>query len=343
MIDIAQGGDVGQVGLVEETDLVAAAELDPSADDETDDPVQGELFLGADADLPAETVPAGDVSRAHLKGLIEALVFVSDRPVSLNELAKVAGRANRKLMRALVEELRAEYARRGIHLEEVAGGLIFRTNPSYGPFIRDVAAKKPVKMTRAQLEALAIIAYRQPLTRPDVDEIRGVDSGPVMKMLLDRDLIKILGKKDEPGRPLLYGTTPVFLEFFGLKSLKDLPSLREFTDLSEDSRRVYQREMVEAGEDPSLPPSVESLASAASTVGSAADPEVSIDEPQPTIRSEELDGAETPGLFEQRTDPSMTFAEGIEGAGSGASEAENESGEDLDEAEVARVGRSRGG
>ena len=132
---------------------------------------------------------------------------------------------------------------RGIHLEEVGGGLIFRTNPVYGPFVRDAAAKKPVRMTRAQIETLAIIAYRQPITRPEVDDVRGVDSGPVMKMLLDRGLIKILGKKDEPGRPLLYGTTANFLEFFGLRSLKDLPSLREFTELSEDSRRAFDREM----------------------------------------------------------------------------------------------------
>jgi segregation and condensation protein B len=142
---------------------------------------------GEQGDLARVTMPAGDIGRAHLKGLIEALVFVSDRPVSLSDIAKSAAKADRKLVRSLVDELRQDYRSRGIHLEEVAGGLIFRTNPEYGPFIRDAAAKKPVKMSRAQLEALAIIAYRQPLTRPEVDEIRGVDSGPVMKMLLDRD------------------------------------------------------------------------------------------------------------------------------------------------------------
>src|SRR5258705_6405200 len=120
-------------------------------------------------------------------------------------------------------------------------------------------------MTRAQLETLAIVAYRQPLTRPEVDDIRGVDSGPVLKTLLDRDLVRILGKKDEPGRPLLYGTAPSFLEFFGLKSLKDLPSLREFTELSDDSRRVYDREMSELG-DESTTADVDSLAAAASAV-----------------------------------------------------------------------------
>jgi segregation and condensation protein B len=193
---------------------------------------------------------------------------VSDQPLSVNDIAKAAGRADRKLVKALADELRQDYGRRGIHLDEVAGGLIFRTNPAYGPFIRDAAAKKPVRMTRAQLETLSIIAYRQPLTRPEVDEVRGVDSGPVMKMLLERDLIKILGKKDEPGRPLLYGTTHAFLEFFGLKALKDLPSLREFTELSDDSRRTFDREMADSPDAPAEP-SLATLAAAASAVGTA--------------------------------------------------------------------------
>jgi segregation and condensation protein B len=218
-----------------------------------------------ESEPPAMTVPAGDVSRAHLKGLIEALVFASDHPLSINDIAKAAGRADKKLVRALCDELRGDYARRGFHLEEVAGGLIFRTSATYAPFVRDMVAKKPVRMTRAQLETLAIISYRQPITRPEVDDVRGVDSGPVMKLLLDRDLIRILGKKDEPGRPLLYGTTQVFLEFFGLKSLKDLPSLREFTELSDDSRRVYEREM-ETSPDETTDADLDALATAASVV-----------------------------------------------------------------------------
>jgi segregation and condensation protein B len=102
-----------------------------------------------------------------------------------------------------------------------------------------------VKLTRAQIETLAIAAYRQPITRPEIDEIRGVDSGATLKLLLERDLVRILGKKDEPGRPLLYGTTNHFLEFFNMKSLKDLPTLREFTELSDESRRVAEAELGE--------------------------------------------------------------------------------------------------
>jgi len=187
---------------------------------------------------------ASEVTKSHLKGLLEALIFASDHPQKPNELAKAAS-ANVKEVRELLEALKTEYQPRGIQLDEVAGGWIFRTSAAYAPFVRDLTKQKPVRLTRAQLETLAILAYRQPVTRPEIDDIRGVDSGPVLKLLLERDLVRILGKKDEPGRPMIYGTTTVFLEFFGLKSLKDLPTLREFTELSEDSRRVAERELGE--------------------------------------------------------------------------------------------------
>jgi segregation and condensation protein B len=199
------------------------------------------LMTEMPAALPEE---AGDVARTHLKGLLESLVFVSDKPIKSGELARAAS-APVKQVRELLAELRGEYTSRGIQLEEIAGGWIFRTNPAYAPFVRDLTKHKPVRLTRAQVETLAILAYRQPITRPEVDEIRGVDCGATLKLLLERDLVRILGKKDEPGRPLLYGTTHAFLEFFGLKSLKDLPTLREFTELNEDSRRVVEQELGE--------------------------------------------------------------------------------------------------
>ena len=191
-----------------------------------------------------ECVPDEGVTRQHLKGLLEALVFVSDRPVKAGDLAKAAA-AEAKLVKELLAELQTEYRPRGVQLDEVAGGWAFRTSAAYAPFVRDLATQKPVRLTRAQIETLAIVAYRQPITRPETDDIRGVDSGPVLRLLLERDLIRILGRKDEPGRPVLYGTTTAFLELFGLKSLKDLPTLREFTDLNEDSRRVVERELGE--------------------------------------------------------------------------------------------------
>jgi len=190
----------------------------------------------------SEIEQARALSRAHLTGLVEALVFASDKPIKDREVARLAS-APVKQVREVLAELRAVYAERGMVLSEIAGGWLFRTAAQFAPFVRELSAERPVRLTRAQVETLAIVAYRQPVTRPEIDDIRGVDSGATLKLLLERDLVRILGKKDEPGRPLLYGTTTQFLEFFGLKSLKDLPTLKEFTELSDESRRVAEAEL----------------------------------------------------------------------------------------------------
>jgi segregation and condensation protein B len=189
--------------------------------------------------------PARELSLAHLRGLLESLVFASDKPMKSAELARLAS-APVKQVRELLAELKEVYASRGIVLDEIAGGWLFRTSAQYAPFVRELTSERPVRLTRAQIETLAITAYRQPITRPEIDDIRGVDSGATLKLLLERDLIRILGKKDEPGRPILYGTTAAFLELFGLKSLKDLPTLKEFTELNEDSQRVADQALEEA-------------------------------------------------------------------------------------------------
>jgi segregation and condensation protein B len=211
--------------------------------DDLEEPTQKGLPEGFDEAAAIRAARGGGtpVSREHLTGTLEALVFASERPLKLNELVKLASSSFKEVKETL-GELRAHYAERGIQLDEVAGGWIFRTNAAYAPFVRDLTKQKPVRLTRAQVETLSIISYRQPITRPEVDDIRGVDSGPVLRLLLERDLVRILGKKDEPGRPLLYGTTNYFLELFGLKSLKDLPTLKEFTELNEESRRVVENE-----------------------------------------------------------------------------------------------------
>jgi segregation and condensation protein B len=216
----------------------------PAADDEGPATPRGPL---ADLDVErddADVEPARELADTHLRGLLEALIFASDKPMKTGELARLASAPSRQV-RDVMGELKAEYQPRGIVLDEVAGGWLFRTNAQYAPFVRELAGGRPVKLTRAQLETLAIAAYRQPITRPEIDEIRGVDSGATLKLLLERDLVRILGKKDEPGRPLLYGTTAHFLEFFNMKSLKDLPTLREFTELSDESLRVAEAELGE--------------------------------------------------------------------------------------------------
>jgi segregation and condensation protein B len=193
-------------------------------------------------DTDDEIEQAQALTHDHLRGLLEALVFASDKPITAKELARLAS-APAKHVKELMLELHDAYARKGVTLDEVAGGWLFRTAPVYAPFVRELTGGRPVRLSRAQIETLAIAAYRQPITRPEIDEIRGVDSGATLKLLLERDLVRILGKKDEPGRPILYGTTTQFLEFFGLRSLKDLPALREFTELSDDSRRAAEAEL----------------------------------------------------------------------------------------------------
>lgn len=133
---------------------------------------------------------------------------------------------------------------RGIILVEVAGGWHFRTRPENAAVIRYFYQPKPTRLSKPGLETLSILAYRQPITRVEIDEIRGVDSGGVLKTLLEKNLIRIVGKKDEPGKPMLYGTTQEFLELFQLKSLKDLPTLRDYRDLEEEFRKQNGEEGV---------------------------------------------------------------------------------------------------
>jgi segregation and condensation protein B len=204
-------------------------------------PASDIVELGAE-DADAGVEHARELPSKHLRGLIEALIFASDKPMKTGELARLAS-APVQQVRDLLAELKETYAERGIVLGEIAGGWLFRTSLQYAPFVRELTSERPVRLTRAQVETLAIAAYRQPITRPEIDDIRGVDSGATLKLLLERNLVRILGKKDEPGRPLLYGTTSQFLEFFGLKSLRDLPTLREFTELSEDSQRIAEAEL----------------------------------------------------------------------------------------------------
>src|SRR5262249_17517159 len=166
---------------------------------------------------PASATEAVEPTGPYLKGLIEAVLFVSDHPLELKDVARPA-RIDRARAQELLDELARDYEGRGIRLELVAGGYAFRSSPDYADRVRQYLSLRPVRLSRAQLETLAIVAYRQPITRPEIDDVRGVDSGPVLKGLLERDLIRIIGKKDEPGRPMLYGTTGGFLEAFSLKS-----------------------------------------------------------------------------------------------------------------------------
>jgi len=197
----------------------------------------------------ADSAKEAPKTRAQLKRVIESLIFVSDHVISAQQLGRIT---KTKLgdVREVLAELTVDYETRGIDLIEVNGGYQFRSSAASAAYVRVLVAQKPVRLTRAQLETLALIAYRQPITRPEVDDVRGVDSGSAIKVLLDRDLIKILGRKDDAGRPLLYGTTPFFLEFFGMNTMQELPTLREFTELSDEHRELFKAKTNDIG-DPS--------------------------------------------------------------------------------------------
>lgn len=168
----------------------------------------------------------------ELRAVVEAFLFVAGAPLSLEKLADLTD-ADQAAIKNLITILTAEYnqAGRGIRLFEVAGGYQFRSDPELAPWLRRLQKERTQRLSAAALETLAIIAYRQPVTRAEIEYLRGVDSGGVMKTLLERNLLRILGKKDVPGRPLLYGTSRYFLELFGLKDLNDLPTLKEFAAL----------------------------------------------------------------------------------------------------------------
>lgn len=182
----------------------------------------------------------------RLKAIIESLLFAAGEPVSLNRLAAVLDSVPKDEIRNAVGALGAEYSQggRGLTIEEVAGGYQLRTRKEFAPHIRKLLAGKPPRLSRSLLETVAIIAYRQPVTRPEIEEVRGVDCGGVLETLLERRLIRIAGRKEAPGRPMIYATTAEFLEVFGLKDLDSLPDLKEFQEI-ERARIEAESEGVE--------------------------------------------------------------------------------------------------
>jgi segregation and condensation protein B len=174
--------------------------------------------------------------------VLEALFFAAEKPLDLPALEETTQFA-KELIYSSIAELQKRYASgAGVVLFDLGGRWQLRTDPQVGAYVRRMLQVKPMRLTRAALETLAIVAYRQPVTRPELEDLRGVDCGAVTKALLERKLIRILGKKDEPGRPLLYGTSKEFLELFNLRDLTQLPTLREFQELSEESRKIVEEE-----------------------------------------------------------------------------------------------------
>jgi len=176
------------------------------------------------------------MDRNEQRRIVEALVLASPEPISAARLAELIPYLKPGRAKDLVNELNTAYQEqdRAFEIWEVAGGYQVRTRAEFSGYLQKLHRQRPLRLSRAALETLSIVAYKQPATRAEVEQVRGVDCGPVLKSLLDRRLVKIAGHREVPGRPMVYGTTRRFLEVFGLGSLKDLPALRELEELARE-------------------------------------------------------------------------------------------------------------
>jgi segregation and condensation protein B len=232
-------------GVTEQELLALHAAEEAKSDPALDEVEPADIEVSDEKEEPFEKLAAAArrLSPDRVRTVVETLLFLAERPLSTEELRQATGLEVERVAKAL-DQLSGHYREGpcGVVLHEVAGGWQLRSSPDNSGFARRFLKVKPQRLTRAALETLAIIAYRQPVTRPEMEEIRGVDCGAVVKALLERKLIKILGKKEEPGRPILYGTTREFLEFFALKDLASLPTLREFHELSVEHREIVEQQ-----------------------------------------------------------------------------------------------------
>ncbi len=221
----------------------------------------------------------------ELKSAIEAVLFIAGSPLSADRLKALFEEAPLEQIEAQLARLRQEYEERGsgIMLAEVAGGYQLVTRPENAGWIRKFrTVKTSTKLSRPALETLAIVAYKQPITRAEVEAIRGVNIGGIMRNLMERRLVKIVGKKDVPGKPMMYGTTQDFLQYFGLKDLSSLPTLREFQELEAGEEVMEEAPSAEGEENQTAeaaPEDAENTDSAqAAGEPSGADPETAGDE-----------------------------------------------------------------
>ena len=208
------------------------------------------------------------MEHAEALAILEALLFVADEPLSPDQVCGIFGDRDTDDVRAMVQVLNGRYGSEGsaLQIEEVAGGFRLTTRADLAEWVQRLNRVRPARLSRAALETLAVIAYRQPLTKAEIEGVRGVSADGVLRTLLERELIRIVGRKPEPGRPILYGTTRAFLEHFGFKDLTDLPTLREIEELlaeSEAKRAALSLSLVpegaegdgEGGQDPGHEPS----------------------------------------------------------------------------------------
>ena len=181
-------------------------------------------------------------SQHSLKSILEAMLLVADRPIGLKKFTQLLPEYDRGAIITTLKILQREYndEKRGFELKEVAGGFRLQTRRNLRSWLLRLKRSSPLRLSRAALETLAVVAYRQPTTRAEIESIRGVDASGTLHILLDRKIIRIVGRKALPGRPLLYGTTRQFLEIFELKDLSDLPSLSEMAEIGHQTNGLPQ-------------------------------------------------------------------------------------------------------
>jgi segregation and condensation protein B len=196
------------------------------------------------------------VDRDELKPIVENLLLASDQPVSAELLRQTfLNGSSKEELQSVLNELQEEYQSKSLQIVEVADGFQLVTRPEYSEWVRKfLKLDKSFKLSRAALDTLAIIAYKQPLTRTEVDEIRGVDSSGVVKTLLEKKIISPAGRKNVPGKPMMFRTTQKFLEYFGLRDLSELPTLEDFNEELEGQVEPEQGELTFSEEESQLPP-----------------------------------------------------------------------------------------
>jgi segregation and condensation protein B len=224
------------------------------------EPQEAASESGAAGAIEADALPATEAGAfgdegpvlppAEIKAVLEALIFASPQPVTTREIVKILVGVPKEDWHAALGELQAEYARdgRGLQIVEIASGWQITTRPEYNDWVRELLdPKTPTRLSIQALETLAVVAYKQPVTLPEIIDLRGVKSGGVMKTLLEKRLIRIEGRKEVVGRPILYGTTKHFLLHFGLKDLAELPKIEEFAEvLGEEVDVVGLKRAIEA-------------------------------------------------------------------------------------------------
>lgn len=229
---VSQGTEIGEESSPDGAVASASEEVEQG---------DGELVTLEVSSAPEASTSSGDEGAlrappaALLVGAVEACLFAVPGVVTLNQLAgalNVEASAARGALEALGERMLRTGA--GLRLVEVGDGWQLRTDARMAPWVASIRGGKPFRLSKPALEVLSVVAFRQPVTKGAIDDIRGVDSGGVLRMLLERGLVRMLGRSDEPGRPLTYGTTPAFLELFGMRSLADLPTLKDLRQLQPD-------------------------------------------------------------------------------------------------------------